>query len=443
MARGRLTRLAHPRHWRRAWRLCGRRAAMLGALALLALLGAAAGAPATFAASQANGEIDGNLLDGTTGGTPLAGQIVTLMVHAGAADHVVGTAVTDAHGVFHFTGLATDPSDVYAVTAQYQGATYASDPLSLAGTPHPPMVTLLAYEATASDAKIGVGRVVILVHQPDTQTGTINVSELVTMVNGDQRTFVGTPGPANGKPTGLLRFDLPDGASNLSTQTGFNGAQVIQVNSGFASTVDLPPGQTQFAFGFDYAYDGTRSLFTYDANYPTLQVVVIAPPSMTVTAPGFTSLGKINSLGQQVQVWQSGNLQAGSKANVVFSHLPVPGEQRDLDPLWLNVLAGVVALLALGLVGNYLLRGPGRAGAGAGAEAPKVAAAAQASETLATREPVATPQQLLQALAQLDREHDAGKLPDGQYRMERDTLKMVLKARMLAETGAAGAREQP
>ena len=411
------------------------RAGLLALLAALALAVAGVALPAVPVAAQANGQIDGNVLDGTVNGKPLAGQSVTLVQHVGAGEHAIATAVTDAQGVFHFSGLATDQADLYVATIQYQGATYSTDPISLAGSAHPPLVTLLVYDATASDAQIGVGRVVVLLRDPDVLAGTIGVSELFTVVNVGQRAYVGSPGPADGKPMNLLRFGLPDGARDLVTQDGFSGSQMFQVDRGFASTAAVPPGETQFTFAYAYPYDGTRALFTYRAIYPTGQVVIIAPPDMTVIAPRLTSAGKINSAGGQVQVWQGESYPAGSSVSIELAKLPVPGEKNLLNVPLLYGVAGLLALLAFGLVGYYLVRGPGRPDGARAAARP--AATGTASLDAAT-----TPQALVRALANLDREREAGKLDETPYRIQRDALKAELKARMLAETSPTGAGEK-
>jgi Carboxypeptidase regulatory-like domain len=430
-------------------RALGARCALLAALALLAGLCVCV-TPAALAAPRAvggpAGQLDGNLLDGTNNGAPIAGQTVTLMMQAGAAGRQVATTVTDAQGVFHFSGLATDQADLYVATAQYQGATYTTDPISLAGDPHPAPVTLLAYEATPSDAQIGVGRVVILLHEPDVAAGTITAAEVVTMVNAGGRTYVGSTAPANGKPMNLMRFALPAGAKDLVAQDGFGTAQLIQVDRGFATTAPLQPGQTQFSFAFAYPYDGTRSAFTYQAVYPTAQLVVLAPPDMTISAPGFTSLGQVSTAGGRVQVWQANALLPGKSASVGLSKLPVPGERSDFDPAALFVLAAILAALALGLVGYYVRRGgaPGPAlslAGPAGATGGELARAGTKAAA-ARREPGAegegtAPQALLQALVRLDCAREAGKVDEGAYRVQRDALKAELKARMRAEASPA------
>jgi hypothetical protein len=413
---------------------------------ILALLAGVLLAPGALAAGRVaganNGEIDGTLVDGTTNGTPIAGQTVTLMTGLDSGQRAVATAVTDAHGLFRFTGLATDQATVYVATTQYQGAPYHTDPLSLAGDPTL-RVTLLTYEATSSDAQIGLGRVVIQLQVPNVLAGTIGVTELVAVVNGGQRTYVGTPGAAAGKPMNLLRFPLPPGAGDLVPATGFAGAQLIQVDRGFATTLAIPPGETDLAFSFSYPYDGTHSTFPYEVLYPTAQVAVLAPGNMTLSAP---ALGAQQSValhgGAQLHVLQGGAFLAGTNLAIQLAQLPVPGQPSDYNLALLYGLVAVLAVVAVVAVGYHLKRNEASLALAWLAHAGQPRRAGRRSTHTVARltDPAAErvdSEQLLATLAKLDRAHEAGKLEDEIYRAQREALKARLKTLMLAEAGAS------
>jgi type 1 fimbria pilin len=394
------------------------------ALALAALLlGGAPGAPVARAAGT--GRIDGNLVDGTTGGTALAGQTVTLMHQAGSTLSQAGTTITDSRGEFHFTGLATDATDLYAATATFQGATYSTDVLVLADNAAT-RVTLLAYEATNSDALIGIGPVAVQIQAPDVANGQIHVAELVTVVNAGQRTFVGSSTPAGGKPMNLLRFALPVGATSIVPRSGFENAQVIQVDRGFATTATVPPGQTQFSFTFAFPYDGTRAVFTYKAIYPTARVLVVAPRSLRILAPTLQATSAPAGSGN-IQVWQSQSVPAGATVSVGLTDLPVPGERSNLSPVALDVLGALLALLALAALGYTLRRGARVVPAGAPAAGAGLTAALDAP----------APASLLRALARLDQDRAAGTLEEAPYQVQRAALKAEIASRVLASAGAA------
>jgi hypothetical protein len=398
------------------------------AVALAVMLACGTAVRAAPARTAATGRIDGNLVDGTTGGTPLAGQTITLMHQAGSALSRAGTTVTDARGEFHFSGLANDSTDLYAATVSFQGATYSTDVLVLTGDTAT-RVTLLAYEATSSDALIGIGPVAIQIQPPNVANGLINVAELVTVVNAGRRTFVGSATPANGKPMNLLRFALPLGATNIVTRTGFDNAQTIQVDRGFATTATVPPGQTQFSFTFAFPYDGTRAAFSYKAIYPTARVVVVAPTSLHILAPEMKATSAPAGSGN-IQVWQGEAVTAGNSVSVGLIGLPVPGERSNLNPAALDVLGVLLALLGLGVLA-YVLRQRVRT-------MPAPAATVRATGVTTALDAPA-PASLLRALARLDDDRAAGMLDEAPYQVQRAALKAEITSRVRAESGTAGA----
>ncbi len=387
--------------------------------------------PAVAAHAAGTGRIDGTLVDGTTGGTPLAGQSVTLLHQAGSALEQAGTTVTDARGEFHFSGLAAGSGDLYAATVTYQGATYSTDVLVLAENAAT-RVTLLAYQATSSDALIGIGPVAIQIEPPNVASGLINVAELVTVVNAGQRTFVGSATPSGGRPMNLLRFALPAGATNIVTRTGFENAQTIQVDKGFATTATVPPGQTQFSFTFAFPYDGTRAAFSYKAIYPTARVLVVAPTSLRLLAPDLKATSAPAGAGS-IQVWQSQAVPAGASVSVGLTGLPVPGERSNLSAAALDALGALLALLALGALVYALRRG-------ARPTAATDAAGHQAGVSSALDAPA--PASLLRALARLDEDRAAGMIDEAPYQVQRAALKTELTARVLAGVGAASAGKE-
>src|SRR5262249_46329761 len=62
-----------------------------------------------------NGQISGQLLDGTNANAPLPGQSVTLQMAQGNNSQDLKTVTTDAQGSFSFSTLSTDKTINYAV----------------------------------------------------------------------------------------------------------------------------------------------------------------------------------------------------------------------------------------------------------------------------------------------------------------------------------------
>src|SRR5690348_2021121 len=74
-------------------------------------------APPALAASHADGDgqISGQLLDGTNANAPLPGQSVTLQMAQGNKSQDLTTVTTDAQGSFSFSNLSTDKTITYAL----------------------------------------------------------------------------------------------------------------------------------------------------------------------------------------------------------------------------------------------------------------------------------------------------------------------------------------
>src|SRR5579884_3886622 len=245
-----------------------------------------------------SGQISGQLLDGTNKNTPLAGQTVTLQMAQGQNAQDFATAKTDAQGNYTFTNLATDKTISYALYINYQGAQYTSDLISLASKPQQQM-NLTVYEATKSSAKVAVVDATILMQDPSAHNGTFTVSEVYDFKNLDTHTYVGSLDASKGRPNALL-FSLPIGARNIKLQAGFDGYQVIQVNSGFATNAALPPGDSEFAFSFDVPYTGTAYNLNYTTLYPTVSLSFLVPPDIHATPHALTAQGTVTGSDQHV-----------------------------------------------------------------------------------------------------------------------------------------------
>lgn len=417
------------------------------ALALgLSLLGMAlASAPAMHAAglhADTSGSITGAVVNGTHGNAPVTGQVVTLQAsvnHAKTQD--VSTATTDASGHFSFTGLDASGASVYQLVAQYQSGEFTSGAITFdSGAAQ--QVTLSVYDTTTSDAALKVSVATVLFSQPNKQAGTIPVGEFISFTNSGTSAFVGSTAPANGMPMGLLRFALPDGATNLTVGQGFADTQAIQVGTGFGATATVPPGTTQFAFTFDVPYTGTDYVFHYKAEYPTDSVVVLVPTNMLTDARDFTAKPPVDALGEKYQLLQASNLKGGTQLATRLWGLPQAGEQADLDYRWLLALAGLLALLLAGLLALYLKRGNLAVALGLLPPAALAAGSVDAETTTAAdderrrRAHEAERTRLLESLLTLENRYAGGALDSASYERRRVELRGRLKA-LLGESSAS------
>jgi cbb3-type cytochrome oxidase subunit 3 len=403
----------------------------------------------SFAHAASNGQISGTLLDGSNKNAPLANQSVTLQMAQENSSHDVKTLKTDSAGHYAFTGLDTDQTITYALYAQYQGAQYVSNPITL-NTKNSQNVDLQVYEATQSTKDVAVSPATILMEQPDTARGTITISEVFAFQNLANKTYVGSLNASKGKPNALL-FSLPNGIRNVTLGNGFNGYQVIQVNNGFATNAALLPGANEFSFSYEIPYSSQSYVFNYVTQYPTVQINFLIDPTLHATSGALTSVGMINTNAHTYHSFKTNTgLAANTSINVTLDGLPTPQSQSsnapslNSTPTWLIAIL-IVMIAIIGLTW-FLYRSQRKARTSRVATAPvkksktdkvsetnnidSVSENNQKEEEHATESQTdgdKQQQMLLEELLKLDKAYEAGQLEKATYEKQRSQTKARLR----------------
>jgi len=401
-------------------------------VALSALLANGAPTAAAQIAAASGATLSGSVVNGTHGNAPVSGTQVVLQTyvsHASAQDSA--TVTTDAQGRYTFAGLDGSGATTYAVYTRFQGGTFASGAITFANGSVAPQ-TLTVYDATASDANVRVALTTLLLGAPDQRTGLIPVGEFVTFDNTGHTAYVPAVAPSGGQPMGLLRFWLPAGARNLSVGAGFEGAQILQVNTGFATSATVPPGKSQFAFVFHLPYSSTQYLLDYKTEYPTAQVAVLAPVGTHTAGADFVAQPSVTALGQQYDLYTRDNVAGSVHLHLQLLGLPLPGERPDLDFTQLLALGGALALLLALLLALYVRRGDLAQAFGL-TPGPAVALA-QSGGSVQERE--AERKRLLKALLALENAHAAGSISTADYEARAGRTRATLRGLLTAELPA-------
>ena len=251
------------------------------ARALLVSLAAALLAVAASGLAGATPEgisIQGRVANPTLGGQPAPGLEVVLH-REGLTLHEHEETITNAEGRFRFDGVVYEPDLTYGVTVVYQGALYGAD-LDLSAGP-PPMFTLAVYESTSSQDALTVSRASVLLAGVDVESQTLWALEIVEVVNDTEMTYV--PGP---EPMSLLRFGLPPGATDLEVNTRLLGADLIQVDKGFAVTASVPPGAHEVMYAYSFPYAGEEIELRRNFPYGAERLRFLAAPDVATIISG-------------------------------------------------------------------------------------------------------------------------------------------------------------
>jgi hypothetical protein len=299
--------------------------------------------PASAHAITNTGRIYGQLLDGTKRNVAVAGQSVTLQMAQGDNARDLTHVSTDARGMFSFTGLNTDKTINYALYSLYQGAQYYTDLIDLSTRPvqH---INLTVYDATASIANIAIVQANVLIDKADAQSNLITLSENYIFENLSLTTYVGSLQSHGSKPN-ALRFSLPKNARNVSLRSGFDGYQVIQVDSGFATDAAVPPGMSQFAFSYQIPYTTSNYDFRYTVVYPTVNLSLLVPLNIHASSAAMNSQGPVNANQRTFQQFNAKKLLAGAQIHVQLDGLPETQQSTNPQSLNQNMLWIILAIL--------------------------------------------------------------------------------------------------
>ena len=331
------------------------RSCLLMLVALAAFLLLVALLPA-MALAQGLTAVEGKLTNGTAGAPPPAGVEVTLHVVQSTASVETNVGVTDEAGAFRIEVPMVDNVTSYVISLSYEGAVYGRA-LDLGELSEPADITV--YESTSDLSVLEVNSAALVLRsQPDTE-GMLRGSEVVSLVNTSDRTFIpDLTGPAMGQMN-FMRFSLPPGATNLRLESDLAGGDIIDVGPGFAVTASVPPGDHLVGFSYSAPYDGDSLEFTRTAHMATADFHLLLPEDLGQVQSDALRVGDDRVLfGDDLfQAWRAGPLQAAEKVRMEFSGLPEPPWHQRLRE---TLLEGpgpqlfLASLLGLALVGALL-----------------------------------------------------------------------------------------
>lgn len=294
-------------------RLVGVALAPLLALALAFALGTPAEAQSAPAATVA-----GRVVNATPGGNvgAVAGAAVTLHMQTLETQDSVRT-ITDAQGKFRFDGIAVYPGVTYAVSVRYQDALYGEQVSLREGDPPP--LTIRVYDAAYDMDAIRVGASSLLFAGADRATQTIAALEIVKVVNDSDHTFV----PGNQGPMSLLRFGLPPGADGLQVDTRLLGADIVQVDRGFAVLGSVPPGTHDIMFTYRFPYEGGETEFTKSFPFGADSLRVLSPDEVLRLSHADFGAPEPVSIGERAyQLIETADVARGERVSLRLSGLP-------------------------------------------------------------------------------------------------------------------------
>ena len=327
------------------------------------------------------------------------------------------TTVSPDVPLFEFTNLMQDEDIQYRLAWEYGGVT---DQIFLVDEADPQNLTVVIYETTDSLENIRVGAHATIIPTVVGSDRLMGALDLVTIRNDGDRTFV--PDPSNPNFTGLdmLRFSLPRGYEELAVDSVLPQGQLLEIDTGFAMTNPIPPGEHEILYSYAINYSGTKLEFIRTLAFGVDELRVLIPPELgDVVAEGMKPT-KTTELGETVYKEYSGTgYEPGFKMNFAIVDLPQPGLFKRMNesiPGGNAVMFGsvmIVVAVMMGLV-VYVLVTTRRRGR----------------------------MEILQQIVDLDKRFEKGKIDANEHQANRKVLTALALAVMDTEAHLSEGRDE-
>jgi len=370
--------------------------------------------------------ISGRLVNKTPKGKGVEGVEVTLTAYRNEQEAGKTATSTDRNGRFEFQNLSSKPGETYTVTVRYQKAEYNTERIILQNTASTRTLEIPVYDSTPESSQISVKDHHVVFAIAD---GSVRAEELLVVRNVGDRTFVGWKDVAGGRRA-TLQFTLPEGAREVEYGSGLMACCIVPGERGFVDTMDVKPGERQVVFSYALPPAGGRLQFIRPVDYPTEAVEVFVPEgAVQVSGERLKSAGVVPEQDRRYQRYIGGSLAAPATIALTLDNLPAIGGG------WRPYAYASVGILLLAGVAYPLVRhrravhptprqeAPHPAPGHGVRVRPTISWTAPSSQTeLALRKV-----ELVAALGELESRHEAGQIPEKEYRRLRTEKRKALR----------------
>lgn len=360
------------------------------------------------------GRVEGQVVSASGGEIP-SGLNVTLYGFDQMQQAYSAEAVADTEGFYIFEDVPMPEGRAFLTSVEVDGVAYSSD-IAVADAETTNLNLILPYyETTTDSSQLTVDRLHLLFEyvEPD----TLRVVEMYIISNpGDEVVVASEEGQA------VLRYDLPEGATNLQFQDGVVGERYVELDGGFGDLAVIRPGasQHQVIYSYDLPYKNALD-FRHGVNLPVDAVIILIPEDgIRLDGEQLTDMGSRDVQGIPYLMYSSDSLAAGSDLTIEISGRPSSGgpllSLGSNSSLIVGLLAFGVALIVAG--GWLYLR------ARNGKETQDEQQVDDQLPAPGDGEDVDT---LLDTILALDDQYKAGEIPKEAYLKRREELKASIK----------------
>jgi hypothetical protein len=322
------------------------------------------------------------------------------------SDAITRTALTDRNGSYTFDHVPASNDRIYALNARYNGGLFAGGAIQVPGnTVKRPVIDtrLRVWNTTTDPSAILITRDDLFVQQDQDGAGVI---ESISVQNNTNAAYIGRGADVarnHKSPVPSLGFALPSGASRggiAIVQSDLDIPQLLPTDFGVAATSAIPPGVTRITYSYRVQGLVGSTDISRTTLYPTIEVSVFAAPPLAIQSNRLTRAGEVTVGKIKYQRWSSSAPLA-------------PGD--ELQAL-ATARAGLAPGLIIGIVAGFTLFA-------AGGILFFLRRSASSTRRPAPAPPPTAREDVLIAIAKLDRGHESGEVADEEWKQTRAKLK--------------------
>jgi hypothetical protein len=352
--------------------------------------------------------IEGTVTRGDDRAAPVAATDVRIVAFSDTAADVVASGKTDMLGKFRVPAPPADTTTRFLrAEASYAGLWQPGQ--AFVGPQSD--LFLSVSDTTSSTAEVSVEKLHVIVNPMEAGLGVTSIF----ILRNSGGIYIGEPPAAAGVPRIALKFLLPPEAQNVQIMEGSAAAHRVPAPWGFGSPLPFYPGVDTLVFGYTIPWDGKRVSFVTQSPYPiqSLSVITMAR-QLELDVEG----------AERVPAEEAPDLAAYGR-RLVPANTPVEIDVASAGAgrhslAWFIVGGIGVALLLVAL--GFMVRA--RRSASAGGSRQKQAPVGVDAD------------RLVDEIAQLDDDFEAGKLAEDEYATRRRELKGRLVQALREEKGS-------
>ncbi|MBT3554072.1 MAG: hypothetical protein HN495_00605 [Chloroflexi bacterium] len=357
--------------------------------------------------------ISGIVTNRTDGGKLPADLEVLLMSIDLASNQIIEqeTTTVDEDGIFGFSKLISGGGLSYRVVVNHGSYTPSVDMSTVENWQN---VRMSIYDETKSLNDITIGSYVMMIPTIDARSRQVGVLTVINVDNrGDQ---VWVPDLTDPELTGLdlLRFNLPEGFIDLSIESELPTGNVLEIDTGFALTNPIPPGEFAILISYILEYEGDSFDFNLKLPYGSDQVRMLLPDDGgSIDADGFDGPEPVVVGDSVFNQYQGDTYAAGIELGVSFSDLPQPTILQAVSDFfggrtYVIVIIWIVGMTFLAILGYAMY-----------STRKNSNPASEDDDELANRDDI------IAEIAALDKEYEADNIDEDEYNHRRDELKQL------------------